>query len=372
MSEGVSRANPAGIRARREIADVVGARPRAAFSQKCVDFSHNGNLVALGRQAQVSVTQALAETSPRGAHDMGQRMIAAAAVTALAIPAWAAPAAAGASTAMHGSTAGQASTATRSAPAGTKPVVRVRGMHRVHVQLPRTHLQHLTPHVVERSRNWSGYAAVAKSGVRLRFVSANFTVPSVNCAKSPLGNSGFAYASTWVGLDGFHNGTVEQTGVDSFCDSTGVAKYAAWYEMLPLSPIAFGPVKPGDAISASVFFSQSTNKYAITLKDVTTGARMRVTNLRCPQGATCRNSSAEVITEDPGRAAPAINLADYGMVNVTGAGVTSVNGTKGSLSRNSLWTSSEIIMRNASGKVMSQPSGLFAGKAFNVTWKSAK
>jgi hypothetical protein len=224
------------------------------------------------------------------------------------------------------------------------------------------------------SSNWSGYAAVAKSGVRLRFVSANFTVPSVNCEKSPLGSSGFAFASNWVGLDGYKRDsrTAEQVGVDSFCDSTGVPQYAAWYEMLPLGPIAFGPVSPGDAISASVFFSQSTNKYSITLTDVTSGAKMQVTNLSCPQGATCRNSSAEVITEDPGQAAPAVNLADYGMVNVTGVGVTSVNGTKGSLSGNSLWTSSEIIMKNASEKVMSQPSGLFAGKAFNMTWKAAK
>jgi hypothetical protein len=241
------------------------------------------------------------------------------------------------------------------------------------VQLPRTHLPHLVPHDVVKSSNWSGYAASARSGVRLRYVEANFTIPSVNCANSPLGTLGFAYASNWVGLDGFKSNTVEQTGVDSFCDSTGVPQYAAWYEMFPLAPVAFGPVSPGDAISASVFYSSSTNRYSITLTDVTSGAKMQVTNLRCPAGATCRNSSAEVITEDPGNAVPQINLADYGMVNVTGVSVTSANGTKGTLNANSLWTSSQIIMRNSStGKVMSQPSGLFGGKAFNMTWKSAK
>ncbi|MGN6795826.1 MAG: G1 family glutamic endopeptidase [Streptosporangiaceae bacterium] len=293
------------------------------------------------------------------------RTITAVTALALAVPAWAVPAAASAATDTH------AATATRAAPGGPKPVVRVNGMHLVHVQLPRTHLPYLTPHAVVSSGNWSGYAAVAKSGVRLRFISASFTIPSVNCAKSPLGSSGFAYASNWVGLDGFDSRTVEQTGVDSFCDSSGVPQYDAWYEMFPQNPVAFGPVNPGDAMSASVFFSSSTNKYGITLADLTTGAKMQVTT-SCPQGSTCKNSSAEVITEDPGQSAPVVNLADYGMVNVTGAAVTSLNGTKGSLSGNSLWTSSEIVMKNSSNKVMSQPSGLFGGKAFNVTWKAAQ
>ena len=290
------------------------------------------------------------------------RTITAIAVTALTIPLLVVPAAS-ASPAVH------ASDGSPAAPASPKPVVRVHGMHRVHVVLPSTHLPHLTPHPVVKSSNWSGYAAVARPGRQLRFVSANFTIPSVNCANSPLGSSGLAFASNWVGLDGFKSRTVEQTGVDSFCDSSGVAQYAAWYELFPLGPVAFGPVNPGDAISASVFFS--AGKYSITLTDVTTGAKMQVMQ-RCPQGATCRNSSAEVITEDPGQAAPVVNLADYGMVNFTGAAVTSVNGTKGSLSANSLWTSSQIVMQNASKKVLSQPSALFGGKAFNMTWKAPK
>jgi hypothetical protein len=290
------------------------------------------------------------------------RTITAAAVMTMAIPLLAVPAAS-ASPAVH------ESAGSRAAPVGPKPVVRVHGMHLVHVVLPSTHLPHLVPHRVVKSGNWSGHAAVARPGRQLRFVSASFTIPSVNCAMSPLGSSGFAFASNWVGLDGFKSRTVEQTGVDSFCDSSGTPQYDAWYEMYPLPPVAFAGVNAGDAMSASVFFSGG--KYSITLTDVTTAAKMQVTQ-RCPRGSTCRNSSAEVITEDPGQSAPVVNLADYGMVNFTGAAVTSVNGTKGSLSANSLWTSSEIVMQNDSKKVMSQPSGLFGGKAFNVTWKAAR
>ncbi len=284
-----------------------------------------------------------------------------AALTALALaaPAWAVPTA----------TAASAVTDSRAAPAGPKPVVRVTGLHLVHVQLPRTHLPHLTPHAVVSSGNWSGYAAVAKSGVRLRFVSADFTIPSVNCAKSPLGSSGLAYASNWAGLDGFASATVEQIGVDSFCDSSGTPQYDAWYEMYPTDPVVFSGVSAGDAISVSVYYTGSG--YSLTLTDLNSGAKVQTTQ-PCPHGVTCKNSSAEVITEDPGLAAPVVNLADYGMVNVTGAAVTSLNGTHGTLAGNSLWTSSEIVMKNGSNKVMSQPSALFGGRAYNVTWKAAK
>jgi Peptidase A4 family len=173
--------------------------------------------------------------------------ITAAVLTALALsaPAWTATAGA------------SAATATPAAQAGPKPVVRVHGMHLVHIQLPRTHLPHLTPHPVVSSGNWAGYAAVAKTGVRLRFIAADFTIPSVSCARSTLGTSGLAYASNWAGIDGFQSNTVEQTGVDSFCDSSGVAQYDAWYEMFPLDPVVFSGVSPGDAISASVFFTGS-------------------------------------------------------------------------------------------------------------------
>jgi hypothetical protein len=95
------------------------------------------------------------------------------------------------------------------------------------VRLPRTHLPHLAPRMSVASSNWSDYAAVADSGVRIRFVAADFTIPSLNCAKSPLGSSGFAYVGHWAGLDGFNDTTVEQTGVDAFCDSGGTPAYYA-------------------------------------------------------------------------------------------------------------------------------------------------
>ena len=254
-------------------------------------------------------------------------------------------------------------------PASPVPTVKVHGLHLVKVNLPRTHLPHLTPNAVVSSKNWSGYAAVAKSGVRLRYVAADFTVPSVSCANSTLGSSGLAYASNWAGIDGFSSSTVEQTGVDSFCDTSGTAQYDAWYEMFPLDPVAFSGVSPGDAIAVSVYYNGSV--YSLTLNDLTTGSQIQ-TSQPCPHGSTCRDSSAEVITEDPGSAEPTVDLADFGMANVTGAAVTSVSGTHGTLAANSLWTSTEIVMKDSSKKTMAQPSSLYGGHAFNVRWMAAQ
>jgi hypothetical protein len=208
------------------------------------------------------------------------------------------------------------------------------------------------------SSNWSGYAAVADSGVRIRFVAADFTIPGLNCAKSPLGSSGFAYVGHWAGLDGFNDATVEQTGVDAFCDSSGTPTYYAWYEMYPLAPVAFTGVSPGDAIN-------------LVLTDLTTGGFINTTH-PCPSGSTCRNKSAEVITEDPGGAAAGgFNLADFGMANDTRARVTSLPGTHGTLAAQSKnWTSTEIVMEDTGGTMMAVPSALYGGQAFNVAWRS--
>jgi hypothetical protein len=255
--------------------------------------------------------------------------------------------------------------------AGPGPTVQVHGMRAaVGARLPGTHLPHLAPQMSVASSNWSGYAVAADSGVRIRFVSANFTIPSLNCANSPLGSSGFAYAGHWAGLDGFNDATAEQTGVDAFCDSSGTPAYYAWYEMYPLAPVAFTGVNPGDAIHVSVFFDGSA--YNLVLTDLTTGGFINTTQ-PCPSGSTCRNKSAEVITEDPGGAvAGGFNLADFGMANYTGASVTSLTGTHGTLAAQSKdWTSTEIVMEGTGGTMMAVPSALEGGQAFNVAWRSA-
>jgi Peptidase A4 family len=253
------------------------------------------------------------------------------------------------------------------------PSFHLHGFHLVTgARLPRTVLPHLPDNAVADSSNWSGYAAVAKPDVALRYVQTTFTVPTINCAKTPIGSSGQNYAAEWVGLDGFNSATVEQTGVDSICNSSsGPATNQAWYEMFPLDPVVFSGVNPGDTIFVSVYYDSSTKDYQLTLDDKTTGATME-TNQPCPSGSTCDRNSAEVIEEDPGGSvAGGINLADFGTVNFTVSHVTSRDGLRATLSASKLWTSTEIIMQDPDGNDMATPSALTdSGADFSIAWNT--
>jgi Peptidase A4 family len=251
-------------------------------------------------------------------------------------------------------------------PGGYRTFGPMRAAPRVH--LTSTHLPRpvRVRNAVFRSTNWSGYAAVIKTSVTISAVTADFTIPSVNCAKSTLGTSGTAYDSTWAGLDGFNDGTVEQEGVDAFCTSTtGAPTYYAWFEMFPNAPVAFTGVGPGDAISVTT--AKSGRSWVLTLRDITTGGGFTTTQ-PCPRGSVCKDASAEVITEDPGSSTPVFDLADFGMVNQTAILLHASTGARGSIGPGRLWNSDEIVMADGSGKLMAVPGTLFAGQAFNVTW----
>ena len=243
------------------------------------------------------------------------------------------------------------------------------------VHLPRTRPPHLGPRMTVYSNNWGGHAATANPNITLRSVSAAFNVPSINCASSPPGASGYAYVGHWAGLDGYSSSTVEQAGVAGFCTSTtGAPSYYAWYEMYPLNPVTFTGINPGDAITVSVGYLSSGADYSIVLRDLTTGGNFTAAE-PCPSGSTCPRSSAEVITEDPGGAvAGGYNLADFGQENYTGATVISMNGTVGTLnsgvggSGTSLWGGHNIEMVDPGGAMMASTGPLYGGQAFNITW----
>ena len=248
------------------------------------------------------------------------------------------------------------------------PSVKVHGMRAAHVQIPSEVLPSLKPAAVVQSSNWSGYAALPVKGQTMRYVAADFTIPSVVCGT--LGNSGDAVDSTWVGLDGYSDTTVEQTGTDAIC-SGGTPAYYAWYEMYPLAPVLFTGVSPGDAIVVSVLHTTGST-YALSLTDVTTGSVIDTTQA-CPAGSTCRNESAEVISEVTGGGPPVVDLPNFGMTNFIGTGVTTTSVHRGPISAGPYWTSSEIVMEDSSNAdhLMSQPDTLWGGRAFSTTWKAS-
>jgi len=223
--------------------------------------------------------------------------------------------------------------------------------------------------------NWAGWADVGDTNVQLRYVTANFVVPTVTCPGAYYG------ASFWVGLDGDQEGsTVEQAGVEAFCNiqlpSGGwVPSYNSFWEMYhpgDNGPHLGGSVSPGDQIATSVYYDSSTGQYNLALNDGNRNGANIQTSQPCPSGWTCHNKTAEVIAEDPGGGPPNSNyLAHFSQVSFTQIGVTSRNGTKGTLEGNNLWASNEILMAY-NGHAMATPSARESGyTAFSVTWNGS-
>jgi len=265
--------------------------------------------------------------------------------------------------------AGSATAARAATAAAPPPGVHVSGgmSYQPGTHLPATHLPRFAPfNTALQANNWSGYADVACRTCAIRYVATSFTVPSVNCPKSPDGS----FAGIFAGLDGITSQTVEQVGVEAGC-SGGTASYAAFYEMFPNPPVSFSGISPGDAISLGVYFNSATHHWQLALTDVTTGGTI-ATAQACPSGSSCRNSSAEVIAEAPSSSPSTIlPLVDFGQLNHVAIAVTSLNGTRGAMTSNGLWTTDSITMVSSAGKTLAQPGPVYGGKAFQDTWKAA-
>ena len=173
--------------------------------------------------------------------------------------------------------------------------------------------------------NWSGYAdastgqPVTTCGAgdgcgSISFVSANWTIPAVTCPAPPFRNED-QYVVNWIGIDGFNNQTVEQTGSASYCFE-GTPQYYNWYEMYPNNTVVLGPAscvsnnigcpQAGDRISASIAVQPGTSgsdNYDLTLNDLTSPANSGTTTQACATDV-CFDNSAEWIVERPAYGTP--------------------------------------------------------------------
>src|ERR1700722_19641167 len=159
---------------------------------------------------------------------------------------------------------------------GQLATVTIRGDWKLaHAKLPVEHL--LKHHVVKAapkngdagatSGNWSGYVVTAKTGNTIRYVSTDFKVPNLNCAESTPGPDGSWYSS-WAGLDGWTDGTVEQEGTEAYCSDGSQGLYV-FYEMYPADPVVFTGAAPGDALQASTFYNSGSHLYSLVVTDLT-------------------------------------------------------------------------------------------------------
>jgi Peptidase A4 family len=201
------------------------------------------------------------------------------------------------------------------------------------------------------STNWSGYAAVGSAGA-YKSVSASWVQPAVTCTSTT------AYSAYWVGLDGYSNSALEQTGTEADCIS-GRATYGAWWEVLPASesPYSGVTVKAGDSFTASVV-DNGNGTFTMNLTDSTEGWSKSTTHAG---SSGYQDSSAEVIAEAPEVGSGIAKLANFGTVNFTGA--TAGGASLGSTSPN------EITMIATSGSTVRAQPGAISGGSFSDVWK---
>lgn len=213
------------------------------------------------------------------------------------------------------------------------------------------------------STNWSGYAV---TGTGFTYAKGSWHVPGVDCAKTPN-----AYSAFWVGIDGYSDSTVEQTGTVSQCVG-GVAQYYAWYEFYPANSVTIAsvPVTGGNIISAEVSYNGSDFK--VTLTNEKTGKSYSKSAV--VSGAN--RTSAEWIAEAPSSGGVVLPLADFVTANYgfdkTGIKNTSYASDKAVTGPISDFGTrvEEITMETTSLIKKAVPTALTTdGSSFTVAWK---
>jgi Peptidase A4 family len=151
---------------------------------------------------------------------------------------------------------------------------------------------------------WGGYAA---AGSGFTTISGSWTEPSVTC------NTTDDLFAPWVGIDGYGNETVEQTGVQTDC-SSGRPVLSGWYEMYPAAPVYYSnAVSQGDKFTASVVFNGGSS-YTLTLSDTTKGWSQHVT-----KSISAENATAEAVIESPTSSYPSFSKLTFTGVTVNGS-----------------------------------------------------
>jgi hypothetical protein len=208
------------------------------------------------------------------------------------------------------------------------------------------------------STNWSGYAVTGSNGTYTD-VKGSWVQPKATCGRRQT-----AYASFWVGIDGYSSNSVEQLGTDSDC-SRGTPTYYGWWEMYPNPSVQLStsqyPVSPGDTLTAEVT-DNLNGTYTLQMSS------SRGWNFSTVQSGSFNDSSAEWIAEAPSSCSffgcTVLPLANFGTMSFSNS--TADGATIGSYG-SSVWV--EITMVTNNGTVKAQPSALNGGgNGFSDTW----
>jgi hypothetical protein len=197
-----------------------------------------------------------------------------------------------------------------------------------------------------RSEQWAGY--VARSSLLIpqstvTSVSGSWTVPTI----PPTSDD--TYAGVWVGIGGFNENTLIQTGTLQQCVD-GSVTYYAWYELIPAHAVRIPDlhVSPSDTISASIsLVDGNANTWFVEINDVTKGESFKRTLVY-----NSSRLSGEWIVETPAINQKVSNLSDFGSVTFTEcfATVGNITGTITDFPRYKLdmYASGNVFLANAS------------------------
>ena len=166
------------------------------------------------------------------------------------------------------------------------------------------------------STNWSGYAITTSS--KFTSVTGAWSVPSVARTFSAT------YSAAWVGIDGFANSSLIQTGTEQDYYN-GAAHYAVWWttsaQGFAEQPIN-EPVSRGDKISAAITSGPNGN-WTISLHDATQSPAWTFTKVLPYSGP---GASAEWIMEAPGVNGRQSSIANYGTTEFNPGFTTALTG----------------------------------------------
>lgn len=161
------------------------------------------------------------------------------------------------------------------------------------------------------SSNWSGYAETG----HFTSISSSWTVPTATAGAADAGSAWFS--SAWVGIDGFNDTHLIQTGTEQDFYG-GSAHYSAWWEILPKAETVIPyPVAPGDSMRATILQTSTTvsrrkkpktitDHWVIVLQDNSEGWSFATTEVYKGPG-----DSAEFIVESPLVGRSVATISDY-------------------------------------------------------------
>lgn len=210
-----------------------------------------------------------------------------------------------------------------------------------------------------KSPQWAGYVVMSNLILReseVTIVTGSWTVPSIN----PTAND--AYSSVWVGVGGFGEGSLVQTGTAQQ-SVNGIVSYYAWYELLPNRAVRIQnfTVMPGDEITASVkLVDPGDNIWNVGISDLTRG-----TSFSRNFAYNSSRLSAEWVVEAPSLQGNITTLADFGSVTFSSCFATVADET-GAISS---FPGYQLVMYDGQDVQLVDVSALNAeGSGFTVTY----